>query len=66
MLYHYERIVTLPVLRADEGQVCVMTDLLIETQGLLQRPLLLQLVLDLPGALQQLIGLLGERGDNEL
>lgn len=49
---------TLSVLRANQRQVVVLADLLVEPQRLSQHSLLFQLVLDLFGALQQLVGLL--------
>lgn len=48
----------LSVLGANQRQVVVLADLLVEPQRLSQRSLLVQLVLDLFGALQQLVGLL--------
>lgn len=51
----------LSVLGANQRQVVVLADLLVQPQRLPQRSLLVQLVLDLLGALQQLVGLLVRR-----
>lgn len=54
-------IATLPILQADEWQVCVLADLLIEPQRLFQGSLFICFILDLLGALQQLISLSGRQ-----
>lgn len=48
---------TLPVLGANQWQIIVLADLLIEPQRLSQRSLFVCLALNLLGALQQLISL---------
>lgn len=57
---------TLSVLGANKRQVCVLADLLVESQRLPQCSLFIALVLDLLGALQQLISLSGGTKSNSL
>lgn len=52
---------TLSVLRADEWQICVLADLLIEPERLPQCSLFVGFILNLLGALQQLISLSGRQ-----
>lgn len=48
-------VLTATVLSAHQLQVCVVADLLVESQGLPQRSLPLYLALQLPGTLEELI-----------